>query len=121
MILKMAALSLPMTNGNGARAVYEDFYHSNYLLNFHKLELGSKIMKTAISVQSNLFQRAEKFAREKKISRSKLFSDAVKDYLDRHERERIIEQINKVCDEVDTSIDPFWKEIQGRVISKDEW
>jgi metal-responsive CopG/Arc/MetJ family transcriptional regulator len=78
-------------------------------------------MKTAISVQTNLYKRAEKFAKDKKISRSKLYSDAVQDYLDKHESERIIERINKVCEEVDTSIDPIWKEAQSRVLVKEEW
>jgi metal-responsive CopG/Arc/MetJ family transcriptional regulator len=78
-------------------------------------------MKTAISVDTNLFERAEKYAKEKKISRSRLFAQAMEEYLEKREKAKIIEQINKVCEEVDTSLDPFWKEVQGRAISKDEW
>lgn len=78
-------------------------------------------MKTAISVNTNLFERAERYAKEKKISRSRLFADAMEEYLEKREKDKIIEQINKVCEEVDTAIDPFWKEIQGRAVAKEEW
>ena len=78
-------------------------------------------MKTAISVSDGLFKRAENYAREKKISRSRLFSDAMEEYLAKREKDKIIEQINKVCEEVDTSIDPIWKNLQGRAFSKEEW
>ncbi len=78
-------------------------------------------MKTAISVQNNLFQRAEKYAKQKKISRSQLFSKAVEEYLDKREEENLIAKINEVCDKVDTSLDPFWKKVQSRVLLKDEW
>jgi metal-responsive CopG/Arc/MetJ family transcriptional regulator len=78
-------------------------------------------MKTAISVNTSLFERAERYAKEKKISRSRLFAEAMEEYLEKREKDKIIEQINKVCAEVDTSLDPFWKEVQGRAVSKDEW
>lgn len=73
------------------------------------------IMKTAISVQDKLFKRAEKFAKKEKISRSKLFSDAVEEYLDRRDHineEELIARINAVCAEMNTSVDPRMKEYQ---------
>ncbi len=71
-------------------------------------------MKTAISVREPLFQRAEKFAKREKMSRSQLFSDAVEEYLDRREidEEDIIARINAVCADVDTSVDPMIKKYQ---------
>ncbi len=78
-------------------------------------------MKTAISVRDNLFERVEKYAKEEKISRSQLFSVAVEEYLDKRERESLKEKINAVCDKVDTSLDPFWKKKQSKILSKDKW
>ena len=78
-------------------------------------------MKTAVSISDNVYKKAERFAKKAKITRSKLYSTAIEEYLERQERKKIIEQINKVCEEVDTSVDPFWRTMQGRVLAKDEW
>lgn len=72
-------------------------------------------MKTAISVKDTLFERVDRFAKREKMSRSQLFSDAAEEYLDRREdpdEESLIERINAVCAEVDTSVDPALKQYQ---------
>lgn len=78
-------------------------------------------MKTAISVRDNLFQRAESYSKKKKISRSQLFSEAIEEYLDKREEENLIAKINEVCEKVETSLDPFWKDAQSRILSRDKW
>ena len=78
-------------------------------------------MKTAVSINNNVFERAEKYARNKKMSRSQLYSEAVEEYLDKREREALIAKVNEVCEKVDTSLDPFWKKAQSRILPKDEW
>ncbi len=79
------------------------------------------IMKTAISVRDNLFQRIEKYAKTTKMSRSQLFSEAVEEYLDKREQETLKAKINEVCEKVDTSLNPFWKKKQSRILSKEKW
>lgn len=78
-------------------------------------------MKTAISVSSDVFELSEKLAKKLKVSRSKIFAMGVKKLAEEHDDEAFIAKINAVCDEVDTSIDPFWKELQSRTLQKDEW
>ena len=78
-------------------------------------------MKTAISVQDSLFQRAENYARKKKISRSQLYSVAVEEYLEKREEEDLIARINAVCEKVDTSLDPAIREYQSRTIKREDW
>lgn len=78
-------------------------------------------MKTAVSINNNIFERAEKYAQKRKMSRSQLYSEAVEEYLDKREREALIAKINEVCEKVDTSLDPFWKKAQSRILPKDEW
>lgn len=78
-------------------------------------------MKTAISVQDNLFQRIEKYAKTTKMSRSRLFSEAAEEYLNKREQETLIAKINEVCEKADTSLDPFWKKKQLRVLSEEKW
>ena len=78
-------------------------------------------MKTAISVRDNLFQRADKYAKETKISRSQLFSEAVEEYLAKREKENLIAQINAVCEKVDTSLDPAISQYQSARIRREKW
>jgi len=46
-------------------------------------------MKTAVSIPDELFRSAERLARRTKRSRSRLFSDALKEYLIRHSPDEI--------------------------------
>jgi metal-responsive CopG/Arc/MetJ family transcriptional regulator len=41
-------------------------------------------MKTAVSIPDEVFESAERLARRMKKSRSRLFSDAVREYVARH-------------------------------------
>lgn len=78
-------------------------------------------MKTAISISDELFAKAEKYAKRKKISRSHLYSKALEEYIQKEEKRKLIDKINKVCRDVDTSLDPFWKLAQAQTLSKDKW
>ncbi len=53
------------------------------------------IVKTAISVQESLFERADALARQLHLSRSQLFSRALDEFLDRHESRLLLEAINR--------------------------
>jgi len=53
-------------------------------------------MKTAISVDDQLVMAADRAAREIGISRSRLFSLALQDYLRNREHHRILEELNRV-------------------------
>ena len=58
-------------------------------------------MKTAISIPDDLFADAEELARELKKSRSRLYGDAVREYVARHSAESVTEALDRVCDEVE--------------------
>ena len=51
-------------------------------------------VKTAISLQQSLFEQAEALAREMHISRSRLFTLAVEDFIQRYGDQRLLEHIN---------------------------
>ena len=78
-------------------------------------------MKTAISVRDDLFKRAEKFSRKKKISRSRLFSEAVEEYLDRQEIGDITANLNEVYSKEDSTVDPVVLKMAIMSLPKDEW
>lgn len=78
-------------------------------------------MKTAISIPDTLFEAAEKLARQRKISRNELYTQALSEFLSKHDRERIKAKIAEVAAEVDTSLDPALIHSQARILSKDRW
>ena len=58
-------------------------------------------IKTAISLQKTLFDQVEALAREKKVSRSRLFVMALEDYLRREENRKLAKQLTEVYGEPD--------------------
>ena len=78
-------------------------------------------MKTAISVPDDLFRQADDFAKRKGMTRSKLYSDAVADYLAKHRRERITAKLNEVLAQEPNRLDPVLAQIQAASIGRKEW
>jgi len=78
-------------------------------------------MKTAVSIPDDVFKGAERLARRTKRSRSRLFSDAIREYLARHSPDEITEAMNKACAEIGDSSDPFSAEAARRVLERIEW
>lgn len=78
-------------------------------------------MKTAISIPDRVFRDAERLAERLKKSRSQMYSEAVAEYVARHEPESLTEQINAVCEEADTRPDPFVAEAARRILERTEW
>lgn len=75
-------------------------------------------MKTAISIPDRLFEDAEQFAKRMGLSRSELYSMALQEYLKVHKREEITKQLDAVYAEEDSSIDPFFVQLQAQTLSK---
>ncbi|MBI4585964.1 MAG: hypothetical protein HY717_18290 [Planctomycetes bacterium] len=78
-------------------------------------------MKTAISIPDALYKEAEKFARKKKISRSKLYCEAVSEFIFRHDPDAITDSMNKLCSQVNTRMDPAFKAASIRTLKNSEW
>jgi len=78
-------------------------------------------MKTAISIPDEVFEGAERLARRTKRSRSRLFSDALKEYLARHTPDRVTEAMNKALEGIGETSDPFVSAGTQRVLERSEW
>lgn len=78
-------------------------------------------MKTAISVPNDVFELSEKLAEKLKISRSAVFAMGVKKLAEEHDEEELIAQINRVCEKVDTSLDPAVRQYQNRMLRREKW
>ena len=74
-------------------------------------------MKTVISIPDAVFQQADRFARRKAISRSELYTRAVKAYLEREEH--ITEQLNAVYDTEESKLDTVLEDLQSRSVRED--
>lgn len=78
-------------------------------------------MKTAVSIPEEVFQGAKRLACKTKRSRSRLFSDALKEYLARHTPDSVTEAMNKTCAELGTAKDEFASSAARRVLERSEW
>ncbi len=78
-------------------------------------------MKTAISVTNDVFELSEKLAKKLKVSRSKIFAMGVKKLAEEYNDEELTARVNAVCEKVDTSLDPFWKKAQAKILEKNKW
>jgi metal-responsive CopG/Arc/MetJ family transcriptional regulator len=78
-------------------------------------------MKTAVSIPDDIFKGAERLARRTKKSRSRLYGDAVKEYLARHAPDEITEAMNRVCAELDEPTDKFVAAAARRILERTEW
>ena len=78
-------------------------------------------MKTAISVPNDLFDGAERLARRTRRSRSRLFTDAVREYLDRHAPDKITESMDQAIMEVGEGKDEFVSSVARRRLERTEW
>jgi len=52
------------------------------------------IVKTAISIQSSLFEQAEALAKEMNVSRSALIGLAIEEFIQRRQNQRILRELN---------------------------
>jgi hypothetical protein len=78
-------------------------------------------MKTAISLPDAIFRDAERLAKRLKKSRSKLYVEAVAEYLARHEPEVVTEVLNQVAGKLDTRPDEITRAAARRVLERVEW
>jgi metal-responsive CopG/Arc/MetJ family transcriptional regulator len=78
-------------------------------------------MKTAISIPDDLFEGAERLARRTKKSRSRLFRDALQEYLARHTPDQVTEAMNNALAEVGATDDRFVSSSARRILERSEW
>ena len=72
-------------------------------------------MKTAISLSDNLYKKAEQTAKQMGISRSKLFVNALEEYIIRHNGEMITKKLNEVYEKINP--DDFAKDLDSGIES----
>ena len=78
-------------------------------------------MKTAVSIPDDVFEEADRLAKDLKTSRSDLYSRALKEFLARHAPDSVTEAINRTVAEVGDTADPFVTRAARRALENSEW
>jgi len=78
-------------------------------------------MKTAISIPNNVFEQAESLARKLKISRSELFTEAVKVYLKENHVEDVTAKLDEVYGNANSNLDVVLRDAQTASLPKEKW
>jgi predicted transcriptional regulator len=79
-------------------------------------------MKTAVSLPDDVFHTAERFAKRARKTRSRLYAEALAEYLARHAPDEVTEGMNRVADELgDRALDPFVSAAATRALGAVDW
>jgi metal-responsive CopG/Arc/MetJ family transcriptional regulator len=78
-------------------------------------------MKTAISVPDPVFEAGERLAQRLGVSRSYLYSVALRDYLRQHDDAEITRRLNEVYDREPSEPDPVLLKIASRALPRESW
>jgi hypothetical protein len=79
------------------------------------------MVKTAVSVPGDLFQRAETAARRLGISRSQLYSSAIAGFLGRQPKDAVTERLNEVYSRRIANVHPLLHRAQRSSVDQDSW
>lgn len=78
-------------------------------------------MKTAISLPDQIFEEAEALAQQLGMSRSELYTEALKAYLRRYNREQILSKLNEVYSKEPSELDPVMAKMQFMPLPHEDW
>ncbi len=86
----------------------------------------STSIKTAISIQQDLFDAINQLAQELHISRSKLFMLAVEDFIAKNKNRQLLAQINAAYDDAapdaeEAQVQTAMKQKQARRVETEAW
>ena len=78
-------------------------------------------IKTAISIEKPIFEKIDLLAKNLKVSRSFIFSQAAKEFIQRHQNKELLDQINKAYDDQSDSLVDEKMRSKHKALVKDQW
>jgi metal-responsive CopG/Arc/MetJ family transcriptional regulator len=78
-------------------------------------------METAISVPDPVFEEGERLAERLGVSRSHLYSIALREYLRQHDDDEVTRRLNEVYDREPSEPDPVLLKIASRALLRESW
>jgi len=84
----------------------------------------SKTVKTAISVERELFEEMEALAQDMEVSRSRVFTLAARQFIQRHKSKEILDKINAAHDDLPDPVQEAYQKrmrVKHRETVRDQW
>ncbi len=78
-------------------------------------------MKTAISIPDKVFRSADALAKRLGISRSELYTNAITEFLSKHQSRNLTARLDAVYSEEDSSLAPNLIQLQVKSLAHEEW
>lgn len=78
-------------------------------------------MKVAVSVPDPIFEAAERLAKQRRVPRSRVFAEALLEYLARHGSDAVTEKLNEVYAVEKSSVDKGLVRAQVAAIDHETW
>ncbi len=78
-------------------------------------------MKTAVSLPDDLFADAERIARRLKKPRSRVYSEAVREYVARHDPDLVAQKLDEVVDQLGRPDDGFAAAAARKILERTDW
>lgn len=78
-------------------------------------------MKTAISIPDEVFVSADRLAKRLNMSRSELYTRAIREYLEETRHIGVKEKLDQIYAVEESSLDPAVLETQATSIPTEEW
>jgi len=76
-------------------------------------------MKTAVSIPDDVFRAAEATARRNRMSRSRLFTEALRMFLEVHGERGVTERLDQVYERASSNLDPVLARMQWASLPED--
>ncbi|MBI5606306.1 MAG: ChpI protein [Deltaproteobacteria bacterium] len=80
-----------------------------------------KSLKTAISVPEDIFIKAEETAKNLGMNRSRLYTAAISEFIEKHRDDDITARLNALYAEESSGIDPMLTEMQNSSLAQEVW
>jgi metal-responsive CopG/Arc/MetJ family transcriptional regulator len=78
-------------------------------------------MKTAISIETSVYEEAESATRQMGVSRSKLYTLAIHEYVQNHNPEIVTDRLNRIYGKQEAVIDGDIMQAQFVLLSGEDW
>ena len=77
-------------------------------------------MKVAVSLPDQVFEEAERVAKRLRVSRSRVYSQALQEFVKKHRGESIRESLDAVYGRESSDVDPVLTDLQARAL-REKW
>ena len=77
-------------------------------------------MQVAISVPDHVFEDAEQVAKRLRVSRSRVYSQALEDFVKKHRGRRVRDKIDAMYRKESSHLDPVLTDLQAQAL-REEW